>query len=506
VRLTRPWSIALGTRVAAAAAVPASLVLALSACTSAPSSQAAAPIWGDCAGIADTAGLPATAADGLELLCGTLAVPLDPSDASVGTIDLQLIRVHRTGGASTRTPLLLIAGGPGQSGVELATLAPGMLPRSVLDRFDLVGFDPRGVGRSGAVSCEHGHEWVPDFPDLRSDAGYAAGSDVMRAYTEECATAIGETASAYSTTATAVDIDRIREVLGQDQLTYLGWSYGAKLGAEYARLFPQRVRAAVLDAPTDPTATWLQSIEGQLAGFESAFDIFVSWCAHQRLCTSLGDVRAFTRDLVDHAQRAPIPSGRPGDLEPTNGVEVLDAVVGALYDDARWPDLATGIAEAAQGDSGTLRDLVDAARGPDDSQVGDAQFVINCNDSGTPPAESEIRAAGVRLAEQYPLFGVWGSWALLGCSYWTPERHPLVVPQAATAHPLLVVGTRHDPATPYAGAVAMAAALGNAQLLTWEGNGHGAVGRSPCITALVAAYLDALTVPSEASSTCPAGR
>jgi pimeloyl-ACP methyl ester carboxylesterase len=178
-------------------------------------------------------------------------------------------------------------------------------------------------------------------------------------------------------------------------------------------------------------------------------------------------------------------------------------VAAALYDDVRWPDLADGLAEAADGDSGTLRGLADAGRvGDKDSNADDAQLVINCNDSAPGPTEAEIKAAGARFAQQFPLFGVWGSWHLFGCAFWQPPRHTLQPPVAATPHPIIVVGTRHDPATPYAGAVAMARSLGNAELLTWEGQGHGAVGRSDCITRLVADYLASLTVPHQ--TRCPA--
>lgn len=416
---------------------------------------------------------------------------------------MQLIRIHQSGGQPTKDPLLLIAGGPGQSGVEYAGVAAGLLPEAILDRFDLVGFDPRGVGHSQPIRCEHAAPGPPTFPDLLTAAGYARAADQMRRRTEECATALGSKAALFNTTATAVDIDQIRSTLGQPTLTYLGWSYGAKLGAEYARLYPDKVRAAVLDAPSNPGTTWIETVERQVAGFEHAFDQYTAWCATQGRCARLGTVRTFVGDLVRKAEKEPIPSGRRGDDVPTYGVDIIDAVVSALYDDARWPDLTDGLAEATDGDSGTLRELADAARGGDeDSNATDALFVINCNDSAPGPTEAEIKAAGYRFAKQFPLFGVWGSWQLFGCAFWQPTRHTLQPPVAATTHPIVVVGTRHDPATPYTGAVAMAASLGTAELLTWEGQGHGAVGRNDCINRFVADYLASLKVPPH-STRCP---
>jgi pimeloyl-ACP methyl ester carboxylesterase/GGDEF domain-containing protein len=490
----------------ASGAMVVAAALGLGSCTSSPSPESTSIVWGDCAAVTDVraANLPAEKFGRLEFSCGALDVDLDPAHKEAGTIAVQLIRIHQSGGQATKDPLLLIAGGPGQSGVDYASIAAGLLPDAILDRFDLVGFDPRGVGHSHPIRCEHTDSGPPRFPDLLTAAGYAKAAAEMRKATDGCAAALGSKAALFNTTATAADIDQIRSALGQPALTYLGWSYGAKLGAEYARLYPDKVRAAVLDAPSNPGTTWIETAERQVAGFEHSFDQFTAWCATQDRCARFGNVRTFVGDLVRKAEKSPIGSGRPGDDVPTYGMDVLDAVVTALYDDARWPDLADGLAEAADGDSGTLRELADAGRGGDkDSNAGDAQLVINCNDSAPGPTEAEIKAAGSRFAKQYPLFGVWGSWHLFGCAFWQPPRHTLRPPVAATAHPIMVVGTRHDPATPYSGAVAMATSLGTAELLTWEGQGHGAVGRNDCITRRVADYLVSLKVPPR-DTRCPA--
>lgn len=482
-----------------AAAIALAVVVAIhtAACTPPPASDPTSIEWADCAGVTDVhaTGIPQDRAARLEFHCGTLDVPLDPADTSVGTLRLQLIRVHQAGGATAKSPLLLLAGGPGQSGVDLAGYSVSLLPEVVLDAFDLVAFDPRGVGHSEPIRCPHRDQGRPSFPDLLTPEGYAHAASEVRRITDECASGLGARAHLFSTTATAVDMDRIRAALDQPTLTYLGWSYGAKLGAEYARLYPARVRAAVLDAPSNPTTSWIDTAESQVAGFEDTFDEFEAWCAAQGRCDALGDVRAFVIDLVGQAEESPIRSGRPGDDNPTYGIDIVDAVASAMYDDVRWPDLADGLAEARNGDSGTLRGLSDAIHGDDDTNASDAQLVINCNDSAPGPTEAEIKAAGARFATQFPLFGVWGSWQLFGCSFWQPERHTLRPPVTATEHPLLVVGTLHDPATPYTGAVAMATSLGTAELLTWEGAGHGAVGRSDCINLLVADYLRSLIVP-----------
>ncbi len=284
---------------------------------------------------------------------------------------------------------------------------------------------------------------------------------------------------------------------------------GAKLGAEYARLHPDRVEAAVLDAPTDPAVTWIDSIRGQVTGFEESFGHFVAWCRGRAECALLGDVRAFYEDLVRRATASPLSTMRREDRTLTTASDVVSGVVAALYDSARWPDLASSLDESAHGDSGGLRALAEAGGStrpeldePEDLR-SQAQYVINCNDSGRDPTEAEVRAAAARMVRDAPVFGAWGTFNLIGCAYWDVPRTPLVVPSAATDFPVVVVGTRHDPATPYRGAETMARVLGNAVLLTWEGEGHTAFGRSPCVGEHVVRYLVDLVVPP-AGTTCPA--
>jgi pimeloyl-ACP methyl ester carboxylesterase len=493
-------------------------VVATTACSTRAASDGIA--WGDCTSVVDVsaAALPAERLGRLQFSCASVPVPLDPERSASGdatapgrTIAVQLIRVHRRAeGAPTsepeppRPPLLLIAGGPGQSGVDYALVAAGYyIPTRLLDRFDLVGFDPRGVARTSPIRCQHKETGPMPLPDLVSANGYEEISASVREATGECLSRLGDSAGLYNTTATAHDIDQIRAALGQRELTYVGWSYGAKLGAEYARLFPTRVRAAVLDAPTDPTVPWVDTVDRQLAGFEASFDRFVAWCRSQPSCERLGgDIRAFASSLVERAERAPIRSGRPGDTDPSNGTDLINGIASALYDDVRFPDLADGLAEAEAGDSGTLRELAEAGRGKDENAT-DAQRVINCNDSRPEPSVAEVRAAAARLVERYPLFGAWGSGHLLQCMFWTAPRHTLAPPVAPTTHPLVVVGTLHDPATPYAGAEAMSKSLGDAVLVTWEGSGHTAFGRSPCVNDHVTRYLADLAVP-QVGTRCPA--
>lgn len=483
------------------------VALSVAGCSS-PAHRPQGLSWAGCGSSVDVAALrvPPEQAARQEVTCATLGVPLDRSGAVTGRVGLRLVRVHRAGGQA-RAPLLLIAGGPGQSGVDNAVSLAGWLPHEMLDGFDLVGFDPRGVGRSEPIACA-GRQ--PDLPilDLGTDSGWAAATAAARTFAEECRATLGARARHFSTTATAEDIEAIRDALAVDRLRYVGWSYGAKLGAEYARLHADRVEAAVLDAPTDPVGEWTSMVARQVAGFEEAFGRFVAWCAGRGECAPLGDVPAFVRALVRRAEQAPLPSARRSDRTPTTGSDVVQAVVAALYESARWPDLATSLAEADT-DSGGLRALAEAGGStrPELDEPPEvraqAQFVINCNDTGSDPTEAQVRAAAARMTQDDPTFGRWASFNLLGCAFWDVQRTPLPAPSAPTSGEVLVVGTRHDPATPYAGAESMARLLGNAVLLTWEGDGHTAFGRSPCVGRHVVAYLVDLVAPA-GGTTCPA--
>ena len=480
------------------------VALSLTSCAGPGESAATGIRWGGCQGVTDLANppVPAERLARLTFTCGTVRVAADQADARAGQLSIQLIRATTAPGASHRRTMLLVPGGPGQSGVDNHAFLVGRMSDRLLSTFDVVGFDPRGVHHSGQIHCEH-HETPPTLPDLLSDAGYARAAAEIKTGTEECLRSLGGSASRFGTTAAAGDLDAIRVALGEEKLTYVGGSYGAKLGAEYARRFPSRIRAGVLDAPTDPQTPWVTTVEHQVEGFEDSLDEFVAWCG-TRPCPRLRDVRGFIAALVAKADRTPIRSGRPMDDDPLVGSQVLDAVVSAMYDPVRWRDLAEGLVEADDGDSGTLWGLIDASgAGPRARDENDARFVINCTDSPPGPSEAEIRSAGARFRDRFPTLGVWGSWPLLGCSFWS-ARATLTPPTAPSAPPLVVVGTVHDPATPYAGAVSMAKVLGNgSSLVTWEGSGHTAFTRSPCVDALIDAYLLELTLPPDGSR-CPA--
>lgn len=483
------------------------VALCLPSCsTGADDSDTTSLRWGSCKGVTDLSAppVPSDRLARLTFTCSTLTVAAREGKPDAGRLTIQLIRATTTPAPSQRRPtLLLVPGGPAQSGVDNHAFLVGRMSDRLLATYDVIGFDPRGARHSSPITCHH-VEVPPFLPDLLTDAGYAKAAAEVRTGTQECLGALGDRASLFGTTSAAADIDAIRVALGEAKLTFVGGSYGAKLGAEYARRYPANIRAGVLDAPSDPQTPWITTIEHQVQGFEDSWEDFLAWCKAEQRCPGDGDVRAYVAALVAKADRSPIPSGRPDGDEPLRGSQVLDALVSAMYYAERWPDLAEGLAEAERGDSGTLWSLVDASGGgPEGRQENDARFVINCTDSPPGPTEAQSRDAAARFRRQFPTLGVWGSWPLIGCRFWT-ARQTLVPPAAPSAPPLVVVGTVHDPATPYAGAVSMAKVLGNgSSLVTWEGAGHTAFTRSPCVDALLDDYLISLHLPADGTR-CPA--
>lgn len=496
------------------------MVLAASGCdddsrtTPPPSSTPgrASIAFGDCGNLVDLSvvEMPPDRAERLTFECGTLDVPLDHDDAESERLDVQVVRIHDSAQIDRVGSLVMNPGGPGNSGLAFAAYWASWLSDAVLEHFDVVTFDPRGVGASGGFNCPPiPEDSYPDvFPDLLSAEGYAFAAHVARGQATSCLDELGADRAAHLGTRDAArDLDLLRDALGDEQLSYLGFSYGAKLGAEYARQFPDRVRALVLDGPSHPRDDPVAIVERQVAVFEEDFEAWAEGCAERPTCERLGEPHVFLDGLLDRAREMPIPSHRPqGDVAASDAT-IMNAVAALLYSEDAWPLLDDVLAEAALGDSGSVHETIDRwigrVRDPEQPETTDANLVINCTDSRPGPRKHDILAAARRLESAYPVFGRFGSGWLVGCKYWAGEREVLPVPVVAGAAPILVVGTRHDPATPYAGAVAMARVIRSGHLLTWDGHTHTAYGQTDCITEAVDAYLLDLVVPDE-GTVCPA--
>lgn len=439
--------------------------------------------------------------------CATIAVPQDWDDPGGNTFEVALLRARHDDQRDRIGSLVVNPGGPGASGVDLAVYLSfgsqfGGLASEVSERFDLVGFDPRGVKRSSPVKCFSDAELDRSLgadPDPVSDEAFNRLVAESRQMAEGCDEEYGDSLDYYSTVQTARDLEAVRAAVGDEQLTYLGFSYGTRLGAVYAHLFPDRVRAMVLDGAVDPAEERLAASRGQAEGFERALDNFTKWCAQTpRQCPLEPDARTAITAALEQARRSPAVG--EGGREATAGW-VLYAVIAALYSQDTWPVLAAAFDQLDGGDPTGVFDLADsyAERSADGeySNLFDANTAISCADNDSEVSLEQARALQAQWREEFPLFGAPLAVGLVGCELWPAEPDPHPVGAADGAAPILVVGTTGDPATPYESTTALAELLGVGVVLTYEGEGHTAYPGSDCVNETVDAYLIELAVPPD---------
>lgn len=446
--------------------------------------------------------------DGFE--CATLPVQLVEDDPGKGTIDLALTRRTATDTDNRIGSLIVNPGGPGASAVDYLQAAWTNIPAPVRARFDLVAFDPRGVGRSAPVRCADTAELdtyfaldpSPDDPDelaalVDGNAELAAG----------CEQKSGKILPHVSTIDTARDLDTVRAAVGDDKLSYLGYSYGTTLGATYLDRYPTRVRAMVLDGGIDPTLTWNAFLAGQSTGFDRALEAFLANCQRTRCAFSKaveGDLTKAYDELAARVEDAPLATGEKRELGP--GEFSLGVGAGLYSKNSGWPAIAAGLAAAQDGDGSVLLQLNDSYldRGPDGyKNVSEANFAVNCLDRPWPTEVAAYTALADRIGTSAPRFGPAIALSGLGCASWPVS--PVSTPHPVSgkgAPPIVVIGTTGDPATPYSWSVALAGQLDSGVLLTHEGDGHTVyrVGAPGCITTPVDRYL--LTAKAPEPGTC----
>jgi pimeloyl-ACP methyl ester carboxylesterase len=454
-------------------------------------------------------GLPAGRESKLGFECALISVPLDYAKPSGRQIQLTLVRIHDSDNTAHAGSLIVNPGGPGGSGLDLALGLAGQVSDKLLAHFDIIGFDPRGVGQSTPVQClsdAQKDRLDAASPDMRTAAGFAQAKNLAKQFADACTSKYGASLAQFDTVATARDLDQIRQAVGDSKMNYLGFSYGTELGAQYAHLFPSRIGVSVLDGAVDPLTSDITAFADQLQGFEGAFDQFAAWCKTHSPCSDLGNARNAVYDIVSKARTAPIPSSSDGSRKATPSL-VLTGVLSALYSQSRWRDLGQAIRDAGSGNSAGLLSLADEYNerfSGHYTNIADANETISCNDSKPGPSDATIRATTASWQQRFPMFGLWSAASLFGCQVWQPQRTVPPLPTAPSSpHKILVIGNLHDPATPYQGAKDLTRTLGNAELLTWDGEGHTSyLQGSKCVDNYVDAYLVSATLPPE-STTCP---
>ncbi|MDF9277476.1 alpha/beta hydrolase [Arthrobacter sp. EH-1B-1] len=435
-----------------------------------------------------------------DFACATVEVPLDYSDPGRESIEIAAIRLDASG--DSQGSLLVNPGGPGASGYNLVRdSAEFILSDRLRQSYDVIGFDPRGVNRSSAVKCLTDEERDEARTEtIPADATDAEALKILEAdsaeYAELCAERTGELLGYIDTVSAAKDMDILRALVGEEQLDYLGFSYGTQLGAAYAELFPDNVGRFVLDGAVDPSLSSAEITAGQVAAFDEALRSYVADCQSQSECPLPGDVDegvAVVDALFESVEESPMTAA-DGRLV-TIGT-FFQGFVLPLYDSASWPALTAAIDQALQGDPTEFLRFADlgAEREPDGDYLTNASAAftaVTCLDYPMPADPAVMEQQAEALEASSAVFGEYLSYGALACKEWAHE--PVLEPSPASAPdapPMLVIGTTGDPATPYEWSLALADQLESAVHVTWEGQGHTAYGRSgECIESLVDDFL-----------------
>ncbi|MEV6399405.1 alpha/beta hydrolase [Streptomyces sp. NPDC051907] len=460
--------------------------------------------WQQCRAPSEAEGggpAPSPLPGGTQWECSFMDVPRDYDDPDGETIELALIRAKAIETDKRIGSLIFNFGGPGGSGVST-------LPSAAADygtlrtRYDLVSFDPRGVGRSVGVECEDDKQLDAYFaqdwtPDDAAEEKTLTGS--LKDFADACEQNSGSELPYVGTENAARDMDLMRQVLGDDKLYYFGISYGTELGGVYAHLFPKNVGRAVFDAVVDPTKSAKGGALGQAKGFQLALDHFTEDCVRRGDdCLLPGstsrEIQDWIMSFLQGLDDKPIPG--IGDRMLTQS-QATNGIVQSLYSREYWELLEQGLDEAEGGDGALLLALSDAMTGRSQnghySNIQAANSAINCVDYKERYSLEDTRAALPEFRQASRVFGDSLGWGLLGCTEWPVPgvwAHPDV--SAPGAPPIVLVGATGDPATPFEGTKAMAQALGKgvAVTVTYDGEGHGAYnGGSRCVQKAVNTYL-----------------
>ena len=451
--------------------------------------------WEDCAG-------------GLE--CTTFEVPYDYENPSIGTFILPVTR-HLANNLSERIGTLFInPGGPGVAALDYVAYADQIFSKSIIDRFDIIAWDPRGVGQSDPhIDCV---DSMDDYFGLDPSPDDATETEQLisgaQDFASECMRRSSEFLPYGSTIDAASDIDVLRRALNEELISYMGFSYGTSLGATWATLFPETVRAAVLDAAVDPTRGYVDDLILQAGGFEDSLNAFLTKCnATKCSFIKVGESAedAFDRILLSLDQN---PIANDDGRAVTNQGVAQTGIAGALYGDYQWPQLENALSAADLGDGQPLLILFDEyfsrdSTGQIDNSI-DAYFGISCLDREQDLTTDQVFDLTDELTAVAPRLGAGWIQEMLICANWEVEPRGGITVGAETENRIVVVGSTGDAATPLEGTRNMVAALGRARLVISPLEQHTTYGTDTCVTEIVDEYLLNLTDGPDIT-TCDSG-
>lgn len=444
--------------------------------------------------------------------CAQLTVPIDYADPSAGDTTVALLR---TTGSKPLGSLVVNPGGPGGSGVDYARAAGQIFSADVTDNYQIVGFDPRGVGRSAPVDCltdKQLDKWIALDGDPDSAAAEADLVAAAKRFGARCLRNTGDLLAHVDTASVVRDLDVLRGALREPRLNFLGFSYGSRIGALYAEDFGPTTGRMVLDGILAPQLSADEVGLGQAKGFDDALRRYVEDCQKSSDCPvaadSVADGVALVQDFLADLETKPLPTDSDQELNQSLG---LGAVLYNLYFpfSGDWENLSDGLRDAFAGDGSTLltQYRTRLERDPDGRYRTNAQeafFAVNCLDRASEPTIEELRARADSWAQEAPVFGRYLAWSEAACAQWPEE--PVGGPRQVTgsqAGPILVIGNTHDPATPLEWAQALTDHMADAHLVVWESDGHTAYGNgSTCVDDAVDGYLLQGELPADNPLLC----
>ena len=454
--------------------------------------------------------------DDKKFQCAEIYVPIDYQNPGNASLTLALKKLPAKKSANKVGSLLINPGGPGGSGTDYVTYAEDAFGKRLMDSFDIIGFDPRGVAQSTPLDCLTDQE-VDEFiafdgtPDNEQEL--KASLQISINLANSCERIANNLIAHVGTQEAARDMDIIRELVGDEKLNFLGASYGTYLGGMYAEIFPDKVGRLVLDGAVDPSLSGEEQSFDQAVGLDTALKRFVEDCPQYDDCplTKRGDggVQEI-REFLDSLDAKPLKTEDPDRLL-TQAMGVY-AVAGFLYSDEWWSYMRQSLATAFKGDGTDLLSINDLFNERNDdgtyaTNATEAIYAINCFDEPSTSTEEQVREYAKTWIKDAPVFGDYLAWGNLSCTIWpVKDPNPINKFVAETAAPIVVVGTKYDPATPYKWAIGLSSQLVTSVLLTYEGDGHTAYMRgSKCIDNEIENYLVDGTVPAK-NITCPAIR
>ena len=433
--------------------------------------------------------------------CATLRVPLDYAKPTGPTINIAVNRMKAAG--TSQGAVVVNPGGPGASGVDYAAAADNIVTEKVRRTFDIVGFDPRGVQRSSAITCVSDAQldtFLGGDPEPNNPSEEQTYLRDSKAFADACGKNAGPLLGHVSTEDVVKDMDILRAALGEKKLNFLGKSYGTMLGATYADLFAQNVGRFVLDGVLPPDLSMKEINLGQAKGFERALDAYLKDCTSWGNCPLGSDVPSAKQKLsqwLESLDTKPVPVSEDARMNRLTQGWAVNGLAEGLYDQGSWQGLTQALRKAMAGDGTELMNAGKryASRNNDgtySSNIMQALNAVTCLDRPAPGGGVEqYRKDAAEFDKQAPTWGPQLAWAGASCANWPVKATG--APHRVTADasgPILVVGTTRDPATPYEWSQRLADQLKHGRLLSFDGDGHTAYTRgSECVDSVVDAYL-----------------